>query len=58
MVTVGAIQAHGGFGFTQKAEARWLRKHAKLDAALASAAATGPPWHVTAPLLPPAQSEC
>ncbi len=33
-VTAGAIQAHGGIGFTWEAEIHWLYKRAQLDAAL------------------------
>lgn len=33
-VTGGAIQAHGGIGFTWEAEIHWLYKRAQLDAAL------------------------
>ncbi len=33
-VTAGAIQAHGGIGFTWEAEVHWLYKRAQLDAAL------------------------
>jgi alkylation response protein AidB-like acyl-CoA dehydrogenase len=33
-VTAGAIQAHGGIGFTWEADVHWLYKRAQLDAAL------------------------
>jgi alkylation response protein AidB-like acyl-CoA dehydrogenase len=33
-VTAGAIQAHGGIGFTWEADLHWLYKRAQLDAAL------------------------
>jgi alkylation response protein AidB-like acyl-CoA dehydrogenase len=33
-VTAGAIQAHGGIGFTWEANVHWLYKRAQLDAAL------------------------
>lgn len=33
-VTSGAIQAHGGIGFTWEADVHWLYKRAQLDAAL------------------------
>jgi alkylation response protein AidB-like acyl-CoA dehydrogenase len=33
-VTAGAIQAHGGIGFTWEADIHWLYKRAQLDAAL------------------------
>jgi len=37
-VTAGAIQAHGGIGFTWEAEIHWLYKRAQLDAALLGSA--------------------
>jgi len=33
-VTAGAIQAHGGIGFTWEADVHWLYKRAQLDASL------------------------
>jgi alkylation response protein AidB-like acyl-CoA dehydrogenase len=33
-VTAGAIQAHGGIGFTWEADVHWLYKRAQVDAAL------------------------
>jgi alkylation response protein AidB-like acyl-CoA dehydrogenase len=33
-VTAGAIQAHGGIGFTWEADVHWLYKRAQLDSAL------------------------
>ncbi len=33
-VTAGAIQAHGGIGFTWEADVHWLYKRAQIDAAL------------------------
>jgi alkylation response protein AidB-like acyl-CoA dehydrogenase len=33
-VTAGAIQMHGGIGFTWEADVHWLFKRAQLDAAL------------------------
>jgi alkylation response protein AidB-like acyl-CoA dehydrogenase len=33
-VTAGAIQAHGGIGFTWEADVHWFYKRAQLDAAL------------------------
>ena len=33
-VTAGAIQAHGGIGFTWEADVHWMYKRAQLDAAL------------------------
>jgi alkylation response protein AidB-like acyl-CoA dehydrogenase len=33
-VTAGAIQAHGGIGFTWEADVHWLYKRAQLDAAM------------------------
>jgi alkylation response protein AidB-like acyl-CoA dehydrogenase len=33
-VTAGAIQAHGGIGFTWEADVHWMFKRAQLDAAL------------------------
>jgi alkylation response protein AidB-like acyl-CoA dehydrogenase len=33
-VTAGAIQSHGGIGFTWEADVHWLYKRAQLDAAL------------------------
>ncbi len=33
-VTAGAIQMHGGIGFTWEADVHWLYKRAQLDAAL------------------------
>ena len=33
-VTAGAIQAHGGVGFTWEADVHWLFKRAQVDAAL------------------------
>jgi alkylation response protein AidB-like acyl-CoA dehydrogenase len=33
-VTAGAIQAHGGIGFTWEADIHWLYKRAQIDAAL------------------------
>jgi alkylation response protein AidB-like acyl-CoA dehydrogenase len=38
-VTAGAIQAHGGIGFTWEADLHWLYKRAQLDAALLGGAA-------------------
>jgi alkylation response protein AidB-like acyl-CoA dehydrogenase len=38
-VTAGAIQAHGGIGFTWEADVHWLYKRAQLDAALLGGAA-------------------
>jgi alkylation response protein AidB-like acyl-CoA dehydrogenase len=37
-VTAGAIQAHGGIGFTWEADVHWLFKRAQLDAALLGSA--------------------
>jgi alkylation response protein AidB-like acyl-CoA dehydrogenase len=37
-VTAGAIQMHGGIGFTWEADVHWLFKRAQLDAALLGAA--------------------
>jgi len=37
-VTAGAIQMHGGIGFTWEADVHWLYKRAQLDAALLGAA--------------------
>ena len=33
-MTAGAIQVHGGIGFTWEADVHWLYKRAQLDAAL------------------------
>jgi alkylation response protein AidB-like acyl-CoA dehydrogenase len=33
-VTAGAIQAHGGIGFTWEADIHWLYKRAQMDTAL------------------------
>src|SRR5215211_7567826 len=38
-VTAGAIQAHGGIGFTWEADVHWLFKRAQMDAALLGSAA-------------------
>ena len=38
-VTAGAIQAHGGVGFTWEADVHWLFKRAQVDAALLGGAA-------------------
>jgi alkylation response protein AidB-like acyl-CoA dehydrogenase len=38
-VTAGAIQAHGGIGFTWEADVHWLYKRAQVDAALLGGAA-------------------
>jgi alkylation response protein AidB-like acyl-CoA dehydrogenase len=38
-VAAGAIQAHGGIGFTWEADVHWLYKRAQLDAALLGGAA-------------------
>ncbi len=38
-VTSGAIQAHGGIGFTWEADVHWLYKRAQLDTALLGGAA-------------------
>jgi alkylation response protein AidB-like acyl-CoA dehydrogenase len=39
-VTAGAIQAHGGIGFTWEADVHWLYKRAQIDAALLGGAKT------------------
>jgi alkylation response protein AidB-like acyl-CoA dehydrogenase len=38
-VTAGAIQMHGGIGFTWEADVHWLYKRAQLDTALLGGAA-------------------
>jgi alkylation response protein AidB-like acyl-CoA dehydrogenase len=40
-VTAGAIQLHGGIGFTWEADLHWLYKRAQLDASLLGS----PTWH-------------
>src|SRR5436190_17174365 len=39
-VTGGAIQAHGGIGFTWEADVHWLYKRAQVDAALLGTSGT------------------